>query len=317
MGAGGRDARRPGGARRVRRRAAVVRPGRPRRRHPRHPQPVARPGRAALGGDGPAVRPLGPAGAARHPAADERHPGRDPRGGRRRARGRGRCTSRSGGCGCGPPYRRSGSSRWAWTARPPPPACSTPSARPTWSCCRRATPSSPSASSSACPACAMRCAAAAAPVVGVSPLIGGVPVRGHADACLAAIGVESTSLGRRRALRRLPGRMAGGRRRRRRWPRARATAGGGPAALDAPTCRRPRDIAGAALDLALEPAHRRRMTRSPAPVVLTPLLGMPRGARPATTWPRWSWTPCPRTGWRCATATCWSSPARWSPRRWA
>lgn len=30
-----------------------------------------------------------------------------------------------------------------------------------------------------------------APVVGVSPLIDGAPVRGHADACLAAIGVES------------------------------------------------------------------------------------------------------------------------------
>jgi LPPG:FO 2-phospho-L-lactate transferase len=34
-----------------------------------------------------------------------------------------------------------------------------------------------------------------APVVGVSPLISGVPVRGHADACLAAIGVESTTGG--------------------------------------------------------------------------------------------------------------------------
>ncbi|NHA67993.1 2-phospho-L-lactate transferase [Phycicoccus flavus] len=33
----------------------------------------------------------------------------------------------------------------------------------------------------------------AAPVVGVSPLISGRPVRGHADACLAAIGVESTA----------------------------------------------------------------------------------------------------------------------------
>jgi LPPG:FO 2-phospho-L-lactate transferase len=32
-----------------------------------------------------------------------------------------------------------------------------------------------------------------APVVGVSPLIGGAPVRGHADACLAAIGLESTT----------------------------------------------------------------------------------------------------------------------------
>lgn len=32
-----------------------------------------------------------------------------------------------------------------------------------------------------------------APVVGVSPLISGRPVRGHADACLAAIGVEATA----------------------------------------------------------------------------------------------------------------------------
>jgi LPPG:FO 2-phospho-L-lactate transferase len=32
-----------------------------------------------------------------------------------------------------------------------------------------------------------------APVVGVSPLVGGRPVRGHADACLAAIGVETTT----------------------------------------------------------------------------------------------------------------------------
>jgi len=32
-----------------------------------------------------------------------------------------------------------------------------------------------------------------APVVGVSPLISGRPVRGHADACLEAIGVEATA----------------------------------------------------------------------------------------------------------------------------
>lgn len=32
-----------------------------------------------------------------------------------------------------------------------------------------------------------------APVVGVSPLIAGRPVRGHADACLSAIGVDSTA----------------------------------------------------------------------------------------------------------------------------
>ena len=34
-----------------------------------------------------------------------------------------------------------------------------------------------------------------APVVGVSPLIGGQPVRGHADACLAPLGVEVTAAG--------------------------------------------------------------------------------------------------------------------------
>jgi LPPG:FO 2-phospho-L-lactate transferase len=32
-----------------------------------------------------------------------------------------------------------------------------------------------------------------APVVGLSPIIGGAPVRGMADACLAAIGVETTA----------------------------------------------------------------------------------------------------------------------------
>lgn len=34
-----------------------------------------------------------------------------------------------------------------------------------------------------------------APVVGVSPLIGGRPVRGHADICLETVGVESSSAG--------------------------------------------------------------------------------------------------------------------------
>ncbi len=34
-----------------------------------------------------------------------------------------------------------------------------------------------------------------APVVGVSPLISGRPVRGHADACLAAVGVPATAAG--------------------------------------------------------------------------------------------------------------------------
>ncbi|HKJ12611.1 MAG TPA: 2-phospho-L-lactate transferase [Ornithinimicrobium sp.] len=34
-----------------------------------------------------------------------------------------------------------------------------------------------------------------APVVGVSPIIGGAPVRGHADACLSALGVPVTAAG--------------------------------------------------------------------------------------------------------------------------
>ena len=35
--------------------------------------------------------------------------------------------------------------------------------------------------------------ATGAPVVGVSPIVGGAPVRGMADACLAAIGVETSA----------------------------------------------------------------------------------------------------------------------------
>ncbi|HYN93229.1 MAG TPA: 2-phospho-L-lactate transferase [Pilimelia sp.] len=46
-------------------------------------------------------------------------------------------------------------------------------------------------------------AGAAAPVVGVSPIINGAPVRGMADRCLAAIGVECTAAG--------VGRLYGGR----------------------------------------------------------------------------------------------------------
>lgn len=34
-----------------------------------------------------------------------------------------------------------------------------------------------------------------APVVGVSPIVGGAPLRGMADACLSAIGVPTTALG--------------------------------------------------------------------------------------------------------------------------
>ena len=80
-------------------------------------------------------------------------------------------------------------------AATPRPACSTRSARPTSWSCRRATRWSPSGSSSACPGCVTPCEARRAPVVGVSPIISGAPVRGHADVCLEAIGVESTAAG--------------------------------------------------------------------------------------------------------------------------
>ena len=232
--------------------AAVVRPRRPRLRHPRGPQPVARPGLSRC-------REVTARLAARwglpdqrgHAAADDRHPGRDPRG-RRRGRRSGRGGPLPGvvGAACGPRCRRSGSWRSAWTGRRPPPASWTRSGRPTSCCCRRATRSSRSGSSSACRGCATPCAAAARPVVGVSPLIGGAPGA--------------------RARRRLPVRDRGRLDRRRRWPGCTPTswtagwstsptrswptrrAGSGCVARplwmhDVPSTA---DIAGAALDLA-------------------------------------------------------------------
>ena len=110
----------------------------------------------------------------------------------------------------------------AWTARPRPPACSTRSGRPTSSCCRRATPSSRSASSSAC-------RGAGRPARHRGPGRRRLPAHRRAAGARArrrvpaAIGVESTTAGGGRPLRRLPGRLAR-RPGRRRTPRsARAT----------------------------------------------------------------------------------------------
>ena len=52
-----------------------------------------------------------------------------------------------------------------------------------------------SARSSACPGSARRCAPPRAPVVGLSPIIGGTHVRGMADQLLTAIGVEVSAAG--------------------------------------------------------------------------------------------------------------------------
>ena len=59
----------------------------------------------------------------------------------------------------------------------------------------------------AVPAFAARCGRATAPVVGYSPIIGGKPLRGMADACLSVIGVDSTAeaVGRHYGARRATG----------------------------------------------------------------------------------------------------------------
>ncbi len=84
-----------------------------------------------------------------------------------------------------------------------------------------------------------------APVVGVSPIIGGKVVRGMADACLPAIGVDTTAeaVGRHygaRSARRPPRRLA---RRRDGCRRGRAARGGRPRrGIRAPVDARPRHV---------------------------------------------------------------------------
>ncbi len=90
----------------------------------------------------------------------------------------------------------------AWSRRSP---------TPTWSCCRRPTRSSRSARSSACPASGRRCDRHRAPVVGLSPIVGGAHVRGMA----AAAAHRDRRRGRRRRGR-APLRRPHGRRRARR-----------------------------------------------------------------------------------------------------
>ena len=62
-------------------------------------------------------------------------------------------------------------------------------------CCRRPTRSSRSAPSSASRGCARRCVATRAPVVGLSPIVGGTHVRGMAEQMLTSIGVEVSAAG--------------------------------------------------------------------------------------------------------------------------
>ena len=92
-----------------------------------------------------------------------------------------------------------------------PPCCRrrrTRSPAPTRCCSPRPTRWSASARCWRCPASRDALRAAPAKVVGLSPIVGGAPLRGMADACLAAIGVETSARGGRPALRR-PRRPAG------------------------------------------------------------------------------------------------------------
>ena len=170
---------------------------------------AARGGAAAVGGDQATVRALA---AGRHAAPDVRRPGTYPRDRPSSTGSSKSCISRSGGCAC--------------TRRVPAlkiEAVGAAQARPAPGVLEAIAdadfvlfpPSNPVVSIGvilAVPGIAD--AVAAQTVVGVSPIIGGAPVRGMADACLAAIGVATTADRGRRALRagtarRLAGRRAG------------------------------------------------------------------------------------------------------------
>ena len=180
-----RDVHRRRGARGVRRRAAVVHPRRPRRRHPRRPHPDARPRVHPVAGHRGAVRALA---AGRAAAADD-------------ATTRSRPTSSSTDADAEGGERAVHFQEWWVRLHAAVPAAADRRRRrrpgqararrargdprtPTSSCCRRATRWSRSAPSCRCPGVRDAMRGTRAPVVGVSPIIGGAPVRGMADACL-------------------------------------------------------------------------------------------------------------------------------------
>ena len=268
----------------LRRRAAVVRARRQGLRHPRLPLAVLGQGMPLSEVIARLVRPLGPAATAASrllPMTDtpvETHVVVETR-----TASSARSTSRSGGCGTGPRCPPTGSSSPASTGPPPAPGV--------LDAIREADvvllpPSNPVVSIGiilGVPGVRDALRGTRAPVVGVSPLVGGRPVRGHADACLRAIGVEETSAGGRRALRGLPRRLA------RRRGRRHADAPGrlavvGPAAAD-DDVEAAADIAGAALDLGLRLRAERRMPARPGAGHRHPAARHARGAAPATTWP--------------------------------
>ena len=146
-------------------------------------------------------------------AADERPAGRDPR---RRRRPRQRPAAGDplpGVVGPAPGARwsRRPSSRSGWTTPARRRVSSRRSPPPTPSCWRRPTRWSRSARSSACPASARRCSPPPPASRASRPIVGGAVVRGMADRCLPALGIEVQRRGRRPALRRPHRRRPAGR----------------------------------------------------------------------------------------------------------
>ena len=128
--------------------------------------------------------------ARRAAAADVRRPGRNPRPAPGPGRARGPLPGVVG-ADAGRDARGADHRRPAPPTPRRPPACSTPSAAADVVLFPPSNPVVSIGTILAVPG--IRAAAAAKTVVAVSPIIGGSPVRGMADACLAAIGVETSA----------------------------------------------------------------------------------------------------------------------------
>ena len=173
--------------------ADLVRPRRPRPRHPPRAHPDARRRLPAQRGHRGAVRPLA---AGRAAAADDRRPGRDPR---RRSttrtaeRPQGRALPGVLGPAARRRCRRTPSSRSAPSRPSPRPGVLEAIAEADLVLVPPSNPVVSVGTILGVPGIREALAEAGVPVVGLSPIVGGAPVRGMADQLLAAIGVESTA----------------------------------------------------------------------------------------------------------------------------
>ena len=267
-------------------------------------------------GDRGAVRAAGSPGVRLLPMTDDRVEthvvDRRPR---RAVRAAGRCTSRSTGCACTPrsrpdAVRRRSASR---SPRPAPGVRRGDHRRRPGAACRRPTRSSRSARSSACPGSARRCARRRAPVVGLSPIVGGDHVRGmarpaaHRDRRRGQRRRRSAEHYGARSARRRARRLAG--RHRRRGRRRRGSRRPGIACRAVPLLMTDHDATAAMAAGGARPGRDDRVTAGTRRAAWLPSTASARSPR-ATTSP-----PC------CAGAVDlrrrrrrWWSPARWSAR---